>query len=234
MFDTIQTHARSRRRPRPGHRQRSRAGPAHRRPDPPAPPDCPTPTGSRSSRPPPGSTPGPRPGARRRSWPSTTAPARTSPPPRPSWRRTRAGPAQPARPTPTTTSACCTAGSGMEVALVLSISTVAADREVDFALGLREHPQVRHALADGLIHPRPGRASCSTAPTCSTIRPIRPSSSPPSSDPTTRPTATTTTPTTARSSIRPPTPTAHRSGSCAAPAAPSGRWLRPAPRHRAP
>ena len=41
---------------------------------------------------------------------------------------------------------------GTEVALVLGISTVAADREVDFALGLREHPQVRQALADGLIH----------------------------------------------------------------------------------
>ena len=46
---------------------------------------------------------------------------------------------------------------GMEVALVLSISTVAADREVDFALGLRDHPQVRHALADGLIHPAQAR-----------------------------------------------------------------------------
>ena len=40
---------------------------------------------------------------------------------------------------------------GMEVALVLGISTVAADREVDFALGLREHPQVRQALAEGRI-----------------------------------------------------------------------------------
>ena len=40
---------------------------------------------------------------------------------------------------------------GLEVALVLGVSTVAADREVDFALGLREHPQVRQALAEGRI-----------------------------------------------------------------------------------
>lgn len=46
---------------------------------------------------------------------------------------------------------------GLEVALVLSISTVAADREVDLALALRAHPQVRQALADGLIHPAQAR-----------------------------------------------------------------------------
>ena len=105
---------------------------------------------------------------------------------------------------------------GIEVALVLSISTVAADREVDLALGLRQHPQVRQALADGLIHPAQARVLLDGADLLDdpvnqaklVTALLGPGRHPRRRRLRRRATAP--------SSTRPPTPTAHPSASCAA------------------